>query len=429
VEKYGMDGLSSQVDTSSGAITRVPGFKASGVACGLKASGDLDLALIVSDGPASAAGVFTQNAFKAAPVLFDAELLAHNAGNIRAVVANAGNANACTGRQGMRDARTMASLAAAEANLPQDSVLVMSTGIIGHPMPMEYVRAGIQAAAGSLSPQGGGDCARAILTTDLVAKEAFIQITMPDGGIVFIGGMTKGSGMIHPNLGRLTSQLDSGSALHATMLAVITTDAPVASEVLQQALETAVTTSFNRITVDGDTSTNDTVLVLASGTANTTVIDIDSPGYAPFLEGLATVCRSLAIQIARDGEGATKLVEITIKGAATVDQASVAAKTIATSPLVKTALFGHDPNWGRILAALGRSGIQIDVARVALWMGEFQLVAGGEPLVFDRQTASSYLSGQEVTVTVDLGLSAGEATVWTCDFSYRYVEINAEYHT
>jgi glutamate N-acetyltransferase / amino-acid N-acetyltransferase len=424
-----MNDRSHEVDVSSGAITRVAGFTASGVACGLKASGDRDLALVVCDVPASAAGVFTRNAFRAAPVLIDERLLEHNAQGMRAVIMNAGNANACTGEQGMWDAQQMIGLTEAEVGLPAGSVLVMSTGVIGHPLPMERVREGIREAASTLSLQGGHDCAEAIMTTDLVTKEAYVSLPLPGIGTISIGGIAKGSGMIAPDLGPSSGMAGIDSSSHATMLALVVTDARMAPETLQYALEEAVNISFNRITVDGDTSTNDTVLALASGLSGDSAVELGTPDYAIFLDGLTNICQSLAIQIARDGEGATKLVEIHVKGAYDDAQAVMAAKTIANSPLVKTALFGSDPNWGRILAALGRSGVHVNPVRVALWIGDTQLVANGEPIPFDPKVVSAYLSGVNVTIEVDMGLSSGQARVWTCDMSYRYVEINAEYHT
>jgi glutamate N-acetyltransferase / amino-acid N-acetyltransferase len=409
----------SDIDTSSGAITRVVGFRAAGVACGLKQSGQPDLALVVCDRPASAAGVFTTNSFRAAPVSYDAALLARTPPPpVRAVVVNAGNANACTGEQGLRDAERMARLTESALDLPTDSVLVMSTGVIGHVMPMDKVARGIQAAAQSLSPTGGADAARAIMTTDLVPKEAFTYV-QTSGGMIAIGGMVKGSGMIHPAL----------AGLHATMLSVIVTDARVGAGALQAALEAAVNTSFNRITVDGDTSTNDTVLLLASGEAGAVEIQAGSEDCRSLQAALTRVCVSLAKQIARDGEGATRLVEITVRGAADDADAERAAKTVATSPLVKTAIFGGDPNWGRILAAVGRSGARVDPECADLWLGGIQLVAHGMPLAFDAGAARAVLKAPDVPITVDLGLGAGQATVWTCDFSYKYVEINAEYHT
>jgi glutamate N-acetyltransferase/amino-acid N-acetyltransferase len=482
--------MTDTIDTSPGAVTRVPGFRAAAVACGLKESGQPDLALVACDRPAAAAAMLTTNAFKAAPVVYDAALLSHsqNAMQIQAVLINAGNANACTGERGLRDAERMAHLAEAALGLPAGSALVMSTGVIGHPMPMDKVEAGIRAAAAALSADGGAAAARAIMTTDVVPKEAFVQIQL--GGVtVSIGGMIKGSGMIHPSLAR-------ADQLHATMLGLIVTDAAIPPDVLSRALERATAASFNRITVDGDTSTNDTILLLASGRAGNPAIDggaplaaganvgvplagtpgtdvgasladapragaspapTGSPGagtnvgvplagtpgtdvaaplagapagdYAAFEAALTGVCVSLAKQIARDGEGATRLVEIVVRGADGDAEAERAAKTVATSPLVKTAIFGADPNWGRVLAAIGRSGIRVEPERVSLWLGPVQLVAGGEPLAFDGEAARAALKLPEVRFLADLGLGAGQATVWTCDLSYKYVEINAEYHT
>jgi len=408
-------------DPSPGAITRVPGFRAAGIACGLKEGDQLDLALVACDQPAAAAAVFTTNAFKAAPVLYDLELLSRSHSAIQAIVINAGNANACTGAGGLGDAERMARLVETALALPPDSVFVMSTGIIGHRLPMGQIEAGIRAAAAALSPAGAGDAARAIMTTDLVPKEASLQVEI--GGVrIGFGGMAKGSGMIHPSLA-------PAGAPHATMLSAIVTDAAVSSAALDAALTRAVDASFNRITVDGDTSTNDTVVLLASGAAGNPTIELDSEGYPAFEAALTGVCISLAVAIARDGEGATRLVEITVRGAVDDGDAEQAAKAVATSPLVKTAVFGADPNWGRILAAIGRSGIQVDPTHVALWLGDVALVAGGEPLPFDPAAARAALQAPKVSFTADLGLGSGQATVWTCDLSYKYIEINAEYHT
>jgi len=418
-----------EIDTSPGAVTRVPGFRAAGVACGLKESDQADLALVVCDRPAVAAALFTTNAFKGAPVLYDLSLLGRDEpASIQAIVANAGNANACTGEQGLRDAERMARLAERQLNLPADSVLVLSTGIIGHLMPMSKVEAGIEAACRALSPTGGADAARAIMTTDLVPKEAHVQFDV--GGVsVSVGGMAKGSGMIHPDLAAPGSRSSQGSGPHATMLCVVVTDAAVPAAVLQVALEGAVDASFNRITVDGDTSTNDTVVLLAGGQAGNETIEPGTAAYRRFEVALAGVCLSLAKQIARDGEGATRLVEIIVQGAVSDEEAERAAKTVATSPLVKTAIFGADPNWGRVLAAIGRSGATVDPMRTSLWLNHIQLVARGMPLPFDPESAHEALKRAEVTFVADLGLGWGKATVWTCDLSYKYVEINAEYHT
>lgn len=405
--------------TELSPLTRVAGFRAVGVACGLKESGRPDLALVLSDRPCSAAAVFTANTIKAAPVLYDMALLERSGGRLQGVVINAGNANAVTGQQGLRDAQQMARLAEAACGLAEDSVFVMSTGVIGHKMPMAKIEAGIKMAARAIKGEAGEqgvDAARAIMTTDLVPKESFVQVVI-DGKPVNIGGMAKGSGMIHPNM--------------ATMLSVIVTDAVIEPKLLQAALTRAVNLSFNRVTVDGDTSTNDTVVILASGRAgHAPLTGPEQSSFGVFVAGLTQLCTQLARAVARDGEGATKLVEITVRGAATEAEAEAAAKTVATSPLMKTALFGNDPNWGRALAAIGRSGAQVDPAQVNLWLGDFQLVKQGEPLDFDAEAASRWLSGAgEVTLVADLGVGQAQATVWTCDFSYKYVEINAEYHT
>lgn len=400
------------------SLAQVPGFRAVGVTCGIKQSGQPDLALVLAERPCQAAAVFTTNAFKAAPVLYDMSLMERSGGVLQAVVINAGNANAVTGEPGLRAAEQMARLTETGCDLPADRAFVMSTGVIGHPLPMDKVEQGIHLACQAIrteAGQQGRDAARAIMTTDLVPKEAFVQTAL-DGQTLSLGGMAKGSGMIHPNM--------------ATLLSVIVTDAVIEANVLSAALKQAVDHSFNRITVDGDTSTNDTIVVLASGQAGHSPITPASAGFETFTTALTDVCIELAQAIARDGEGATKLVEITITGAVSEVEAVTAAKTVATSPLMKTALFGNDPNWGRALAAIGRSGITVDPARVSLWLGDFHLVEHGEPLNFDAVAVHDWLAGcQDVKLAVDLGLGTARATVWTCDFSYKYVEINAEYHT
>lgn len=404
--------------SNSSPLTQVPGFRAVGVTCGLKQSGQPDLALLLAGQPCSAAAVFTMNAFKAAPVLYDMDLLARNGGRLQAVVVNAGNANAVTGAQGLRDAGQMARLTEQVCGLPADSAFVMSTGVIGHPLPMDKIEQGIRLAGAAIRTEAGRqgrDAARAIITTDLVTKEAFLQIALADG-LISLGGVAKGSGMIHPNM--------------ATLLAMIVTDASIEPAVLETALRQAVTRSFNRISVDGDTSTNDTLVILASGRANHPPLRPNTPEFELFSTALTELCVILAKAVARDGEGATKLLEITVRGAASEAEAGWAAQTVATSPLVKTALFGNDPNWGRVLAAIGRSGVQVDPAAVSLWFDHFQLVDRGEPLPFDAVAAHEWLAGQtEVKIVADLGWGTGQATVWSCDLSYEYVKINAEYHT
>jgi glutamate N-acetyltransferase/amino-acid N-acetyltransferase len=312
----------------------------------------------------------------------------------------------------------MARLTEQACHLPADSIAVMSTGVIGEPMPMDKIATGINQASQQIVTEAGvrgENVAQAIMTTDLVPKVAATEVTV-NGHTVRLAGMAKGSGMIEPNL--------------ATMLAVLVTDATVGKDALDSALRQAVARSFNRLTVDGDTSTNDTVLLLASGQSDAPVIESGTPGYEAFVAALTQLSTDLAQAIARDGEGATKLVEITVVGAASEAEADRAAKTVATSPLVKTAIFGADPNWGRLLMAVGRSGVQVDTDRTALKLGEFRLVEQGEPLPFDVVAANEWLAAStDVPIWIDLGVGQGEATVWTCDLSYRYVEINAEYHT
>jgi glutamate N-acetyltransferase / amino-acid N-acetyltransferase len=414
-QDYSFEGV--PMTNQKSALTRVSGFRAVGVTCGLKRSNQPDLALVWSEQPCAAAAVFTTNIFKAAPVLYDMALLERTS-FLRAVIINAGNANAITGQQGLRDAAQMARLTEAACNLPADSAFVMSTGVIGHPLPMDKLEQGIRAAGEAIfTPAGalGHQATQAIMTTDLVPKESFRQIDL-GGQMVSIGAMAKGSGMIHPNMG--------------TLLAVVVTDTAIEPAALQLALRQAVNQTFNRVTVDGDTSTNDTVVMLASGAAENPALTATSPGFDAFVTALTEVCTDLAKAIARDGEGATKLVEITITGAASEAEAEYAAKTVATSPLVKTALFGNDPNWGRVLAAVGRSGVQVNPQQVSLQVGDFQLVTASEPLPFDAAAVAHWLAEQtEVKIIAHLGVGNAAATIWTCDLSYRYIEINAEYHT
>jgi glutamate N-acetyltransferase/amino-acid N-acetyltransferase len=392
------------------------GFSAAAVACGLRSGDGPDLTLIVADTPCAAAGVFTTNRVKAAPVLYDQEVLARNAASIRAVIANAGCANACTGAPGMENARRTAVLVGAALGCEPEQVLVLSTGVIGRPLDMEKIGRGIAAlAAGAGVAAGGQAAARAILTTDTRPKTAGEDLAIA-GGAVAIRGIAKGAGMIHPDM--------------ATMLSVVTTDAAIAPADLQASLIAAVSRSFNRVSVDGDMSTNDTVLLLASGAGGARV---SGSGLRAFTDALSRVCVSLARQIARDGEGATRLVEIVVTGGLDEREAHVVADAIARSPLVKTAIHGGDPNWGRILAAAGYSGAAIDPARLTLTFGAdpepVTLVRGGLPATFDPAAASALLRRDPVTIRLDLGRGTGQTTVWTCDFSAEYVAINAHYTT
>jgi glutamate N-acetyltransferase / amino-acid N-acetyltransferase len=420
--------MSAQIDT----FTLASGFRATATACGLKTSSAmgasaLDMALVAGEGPCSAAGVFTTNKVKAAPVLYDQATLASSAGEIRAVVVNAGNANACTGPQGAADCARMAELTAYGLRCRPDQVLVLSTGVIGRHLPMDKVTHGIATLTSPAAEQGAPFAARAIMTTDTRPKVA--SGTLEAGGrTVTIAGFCKGAGMIHPNM--------------ATMLAVITTDAQVDAGLLDRALRDAVNKSFNRISVDGDTSTNDTVLLLASGASGVTVsaerIEQGATAdYDSFVAALTAVCQSLAKQVARDGEGATRLVEILVTGGRSEAEAHQVANSIAKSPLVKTAIHGGDPNWGRVLCAAGYSGADIDADRLSLTFGPgghadapaVQVVAGGLPVEADLRQASATLRTDPVHIHLDLGLGDASSTVWTCDLSAEYVAVNAHYTT
>ncbi len=399
------------MDAVSGGVTYPKGFLAAGVRAGIKEHGE-DTALICSGAPASAAGVFTTNVVKAAPVLVSRGRVPR--GTARAVVANSGNANACTGEQGMSDALEMARRTAHLLDVAEEDVLVASTGVIGRRLPMEKVGSGIEQAARSLSADGGASAARAILTTDTHPKEAAVEIAI-QGSKVRLGGIAKGAGMICPNL--------------ATMLSFITTDAAISPEMLQNCLSQSVEISFNCLTVDGDTSTNDTVIVLANGAAGNSMISSTGTDTDTFQKALDFVTSALAKQIAADGEGATKMVEISVKGTDSSGEARQIAKTIANSPLVKTAMFGCDPNWGRIVAAAGRAGVNFDPKEVNLFFGTVPLVQRGEPADFSEDDVRGLLSKPRVDVLLEVGSGSGAATVWTCDFSYDYVCVNAEYHT
>jgi glutamate N-acetyltransferase/amino-acid N-acetyltransferase len=395
----------------TGGVTTPQGFRAAGVRAGIKASGDLDLALLVSDTPASAAAVFTTNLVQAAPVLVSRAHLGRSGGVARAIVVNSGCANACTGDQGMRVAQDMAAETARLLDCPVEQVLVASTGVIGVALPIEKVRSGLPAALRALGADQGPTAARAIMTTDPFPKEAAARTTI-GGRDVLIGGMAKGAGMIEPML--------------ATMLAFVTTDAAVPRPLLERALRDAVSDTFNAITVDGDCSTNDAVMLLANGASGATV---DEASYDAFAGALRAVCLELAIGIVRGGEGATKLVRVNVIGAETSDQARRAAKAIANSLLVKTAIHGGDPNWGRLIAVAGRAGVGFELTRAAVTIGQTVLFKDGNPHDENAPRAAEYLKGKEIVVEVDLGAGQASSTVWTCDLSADYVRINADYRT
>ena len=396
---------------AGGGVTEPAGFKAAGVRCGIKKAG-LDVALLVADAPASVAAMFTTSRAQAAPVVVSRDHLRGSAGVARAVVVNSGCANACTGEAGLAAAREMAGETARLVGCGPDQVQVASTGVIGVSLDVAKVTRGIRLAHEALSAGGGHDAARAIMTTDLVPKESAYRVPTPRGTFS-VGGMAKGSGMIEPMM--------------ATMLAYVTTDANVPPTLLQRALREAVDETFNAITVDGECSTNDTVVAMASGASG---ITIDEAAYPALVEGLRAVSRDLAVAIVRDGEGATKLIEVTTRGAASLRDARVAAKAIANSPLVKTAIHGGDPNWGRLVAVAGRAGVAFDLSRCVVKIGPVELFRDGRPFDERSSTAAEYLKGRDIAIDVDLGAGgADHATVWTCDLSAEYVRINAEYRT
>lgn len=400
------------------AVTQTSGFKAAGVHVGVKTSNKekKDVALIYSEKPCAVAGMFTTNVVKAAPVYYDMKVV--ESGRAQAIIANSGNANACTGEQGEKDAAAMAEAASVVLGLKAEEVLVCSTGVIGHNMPMDRVLSGIKAAAANLSSDGGRDAAEAILTTDVYRKE--ISKTVDLNGItVTISGMAKGSGMICPNM--------------ATMLCFITTDAAIDSKVLQMALKESVALSFNQISVDGDMSTNDTVLMLANGMAGNAAITPNSDSYQKFVAVLKDICFYLAKKIARDGEGATHLLEAQVIHAASEEDALKAAKSVVSSDLVKAAIFGKDANWGRIICAVGYSGAKFDQSKVDIslssYSGEFTVAKNGGGLEFDEDYALKILSEENITAIIDLKAGEFSGKAWGCDLTYDYVKINADYRT
>ncbi|GHV13559.1 arginine biosynthesis bifunctional protein ArgJ [Spirochaetia bacterium] len=405
----------------SGGVCAPKGFKAGGIWCGIKASSKKrDLGLIYSEKPCVAAAMFTTNRVKAACVLVSREHLAD--GKCQAVIVNSGNANACTGEAGLAAARRMASLAADEFALKADNVAVASTGVIGAPFPIAAVESSIGALASSLQGDEAGHEAalEAIMTTDTRKKAASVELEI-NGKIVRIGGMTKGSGMIHPNM--------------ATMLCFVTTDAAISRELLDKALRAAVKHSFNRVTVDGDTSTNDTILVMANGEAANAPISAEGADYQLFAEALEAVCIKLARAMARDGEGATRLVTVTARGAKDEITAETLAKSVASSSLVKAACFGADANWGRVLCAMGYSGADFDPDRTDVYFagkqGSVLVYKQGTPVAFSEEEAKKILLEEEIEINIELagGAGPGNVTVWGCDLTYDYVKINGDYRS
>jgi glutamate N-acetyltransferase/amino-acid N-acetyltransferase len=403
---YSLCIVAAEIETiPEGTVTSPEGFLAGAISAGINknAVGKLDLAVLFSEAPCVAAALFTTSRLKSAPVLLSQQRL--KGGKVGAVVANSGCANTFTGEQGLDDAAEMAELAAEVIGLSPEEVLVASTGVIGLPLPMERIRDSLGQIV--LSRDGGHELARAIMTTDTLAKETAVKVRAGDSEFA-IGGVAKGSGMIHPDL--------------ATLLCFITTDAAVEKDFLKEALKKAVDESFNMISIDGDTSPSDMVLIMANGLKG------NVPDNA-FQQALEEVCIYLAKCVARDGEGATRLIEVTVNGAASRLEARKAARTVVSSPLVKAAIHGADPNWGRIVAAVGRSGVEAEEAKLELYIGEIPVVKAGSPLPFDKRGLIRLLKDEEVSISLNLNLGSGKATAWGCDLSQEYVTINSQYMT
>ncbi|MGL5722248.1 MAG: bifunctional glutamate N-acetyltransferase/amino-acid acetyltransferase ArgJ [Brevinema sp.] len=394
-------------------ITKPAGFLASGIKSGVKKSGKHDLGILFCPEGATFGAVYTQNKAAAAPVLWNREL-ATKSQTVKALIVNSGNANACTGAQGKIDASKMVELTAQSLGVDANEVLICSTGVIGQFLPMPLIEKGIFQAAKELDIDKGENFSLAIQTTDSFQKHSAVRIDI-DGHPIHLCGIAKGSGMIHPNM--------------ATMLTFITTDATIDSSLLQKVVKEAADCSFNRVVVDGDTSTNDSMIVLASGKSSAPKIEESSPFYAIFCEALQKVSIELAKQIAKDGEGATKFLEITVTGTKNNEDATKAALALAKSPLVKTAFYGEDPNWGRIICAAGYSGAEFNVDEAALFLGEIPIMNDGMGVEWDETALQAVMAQKEIVVHLVLGKGSGASTVWTCDFSTEYVEFNGKYRT
>src|SRR5215213_5353373 len=400
-----------RIKSLPGGAAAADGFLASGVACGVREVGRWDLGLLFSELPCETAAVFTRNAVKGAPLIVTREAV--ESGGVRAVVANSGNANAATGERGVEDARSMQELAAESLGIESREVAVASTGVIGVRLPIDRISSGIREASGGLNEEGAG-FADSILTTDTRTKEAVVQVEV-GGKTVTVGGTAKGSGMIHPNMG--------------TMLAFLTTDAAVEKDCLQETLQRVTERTFNRVVVDGDTSPSDMALLMANGAAGNEPLTLDSPDYPIFVGAVEGVAQTLAREIARDGEGATRLVEVIVEGTATEKTAAALAKSIVGSSLVKAAVFGEDANWGRVLTAMGYSGVTFDPDGVELLFGPVKVFSGGRPVAHEEAEANAALAAGEVKITARLGEGYVSATAWGCDLSYEYVRINGSYRT
>lgn len=414
----------AEMQSIQGGVTAARGFRAAGVHAGFRKDPErFDLALVAADEPCACAAVFTQNVFCSAPVTVSREHLEGvGYGVARAVVVNSGNANAATGEPGLEAARETARIAGDAVGCPASEVLVASTGVIGVHLPMAPFASGLPAAATALSAGGGADAARAIMTTDTYAKEAAVSFSGDgigyDGCTFTVGGMAKGSGMIMPNM--------------ATMIAVLSTDAPVSAPALHAALERAVGRSFNKVTVDSDTSTNDSCFLLASGDAapaGSAPFDPDGAAFVRFEAALVEVCETLARKMAADGEGASRLVTVRVSGAANDEDADLAARAVANSPLVKTAICGHDANWGRIAMAIGKSGATFRQEDAAIDIMGLPVCRGGLTVAFDEDEALRRFEEPEINIDIDLGAGNAETTVWTCDFTHEYITINGDYRS
>nr|WP_257009978.1 bifunctional ornithine acetyltransferase/N-acetylglutamate synthase [Evansella halocellulosilytica] len=400
------------IHVKEGTITEPKGFRAAGIYTGVKRK-RLDLGMIFCDVPASSAAVYTLNKVQAAPLKVTKESIAKE-GKLSAVVVNSGNANACTGKKGLEDAYEMRKLTAETFSVPENQVAVSSTGVIGEYLQMDKITKGISQLSPLSSPDGADQFSESILTTDTLKKHACYQV-MIDGVEVTIAGVAKGSGMIHPNM--------------ATMLAFITTDAKIEPEILQHALAGVTDESFNQITVDGDTSTNDMVVAMASGLAENKTLTKDHPDWSQFILALKTTCEDLAKKIARDGEGATKLIEANVIGAKSNKEASMVAKQIVGSDLVKSAIYGTDANWGRIICAVGYSGADIDSESIDIMIGPIKVLENSRPLNFSEELAKRYLQNEYITIYVNCNVGDGFSKAWGCDLTYDYVRINAGYRT
>lgn len=407
------------MEVIKGGVTAAKGFQAACAAAGIKYQGRTDMAMIYSKTPCVAAGTFTTNVVKAAPVKWDQEIVYHHPA-AQVIVCNSGIANACTGEEGFRYCRETAKTAAEVLNVSEDSVLVASTGVIGMQLPVEKLAAGVRMMAPKLqeSIEAGNMAAKAIMTTDTVEKEAAVQVEI-GGKTVTVGGMCKGSGMIHPNM--------------CTMLSFVTTDVKISKELLQEALSQDIKDTYNMVSVDGDTSTNDTVLLLANGQAGNPEITEKSEDYKTFCSALNYINTALARKIAGDGEGATALFEVKIIGARTKEQAVILSKSVVSSSLTKAAIYGHDANWGRILCAMGYSGAQFDPEKVDLYFeskaGKIKIIENGVSTGYSEEEAAKILSENEVTAIADIKMGNCTATAWGCDLTYDYVKINADYRS